>query len=289
MTEALQPVTELPRLPRRPPEAHKGTFGRVVLIGGTLGMSGAITLAGRAALRSGAGLVYVAAPRSVLPIVAAGEPSYLTIALPDDGHGRLLDDALATLEDVLPTKDAAGIGPGLAETESAARIVRCLFEHCDKPLVLDAGALNLLARSQPWPAPAGPRILTPHPGEFARLAGCTTAEVQTNRLAAAAEFARRHGVIVVLKGHGTVITDGARYAVNATGNPGMATGGTGDVLTGLIVGLLGQGLDAFAAARLGAHVHGLAGDHAAAERSQPGLIASDLPDYIPAAWRELGY
>ncbi|RMG38924.1 MAG: NAD(P)H-hydrate dehydratase [Planctomycetota bacterium] len=289
MGDSLQHVTTLPHLPPREADAHKGTFGRVVLVGGTLGMSGAIILAGRAALRSGAGLVYLATPRSILPIVATAESSYLTIALPDDGQGRLLDDALGTLEDILPNKDAVAIGPGLAETEPAARIVRCLFEHCDKPLVLDAGALNLLARCRPWPTAAGPRIITPHPGEFARLTGRPVAEIQADRVGAAAEFARRHGVIVVLKGHGTVITDGIRYAVNQTGNPGLATGGTGDVLTGLTAGLLGQGLEPFAAARLAAHVHGLAGDLAAADRSQPGLIASDLPEYIAAAWTKLEY
>lgn len=134
-------------------------------------------------------------------------------------------------------------------------------------------------------AAAGPRILTPHPGEFARLIGSDIATVQSQRAKLAAEFAATHGVIVLLKGQGTIITDGDRVAINRTGNPGMATGGSGDVLTGLIAALLAQGMPAFQAAQVGAHLHGLAGDLAAAELSQPGLIASDLPKFLTQAWQ----
>ena len=166
-----------------------------------------------------------------------------------------------------------------------------LFAELSQPMVVDADALNVLASSggigtiSRSAGARGPRILTPHPGEFARLIGSDIATVQSQRAKLAAEFAATHGVIVVLKGQGTVITDGDRVAINRTGNPGMATGGSGDVLTGLIAALLAQGLAPFEAAQLGAHLHGLAGDLAAAELSQPGLIASDLPRFLTQAWR----
>jgi NAD(P)H-hydrate epimerase len=156
-------------------------------------------------------------------------------------------------------------------------------------MVVDADALNALAtQTARLTQHAGPRILTPHPGEFARLIGSDIPTVQSARQKLASEFAARHEIVVVLKGRGSVVTDGARTAVNATGNSGMATGGTGDVLTGLIAALLAQGMEPFDAARLGVRLHGLAGDLAAAELSEPGLIASDLPRYLPRAWRELG-
>ena len=285
-------IDTLPSLPTRPTDAHKGTFGRVLVIGGSRGMSGAPSLAGLGALRGGAGLVYVAVPSEILPIVAAIEPSYLTIPLAtDEEHGCLSADGLTGLRKACDAKDAIAIGPGLGTSRGVTAIVATLFAELPQPMVVDADALNVLAASggvgKRAPNTAGPRILTPHPGEFARLIGRDIATVQSQRAKLAAEFAAAHGVIVLLKGQGTVITDGDRVAINRTGNPGLATGGSGDVLTGLIAALLAQGLEPFAAAQLGAHLHGLAGDLAAAELSQPGLIASDLPRFLAAAWRRM--
>lgn len=274
-------IDKLPSAPTRPADAHKGTFGRVLVIGGSRGMSGAPSLAGLGALRGGAGLVYVAVPSEILPIVAAIEPSYLTIPLAtDEEHGCLSTDGLKGLRSACEGKDAIALGPGLGQSRGVSVIVNSLFAELPQPMVVDADALNVLAPQKA----AGPRILTPHPGEFARLIGSDIATVQKQRAKLAAEFAATHGVIVVLKGQGTVVTDGDRVAINRTGNPGMATGGSGDVLTGLIAALLAQGMPAFEAAQLGAHLHGLAGDIAAARLSQAALIASDLPNYLADAW-----
>ncbi|MEX2288604.1 MAG: NAD(P)H-hydrate dehydratase [Planctomycetaceae bacterium] len=285
----IQHVFEVPAPPRRPDDAHKGTFGRVLIVAGSRGMSGAAALAGLGALRGGAGLVYVAVPVGILPIVASIEPSYLTIALPEDENGRVGGKAEKILDELIPKHEAVAIGPGCGQSTELTSLARQLFASVELPMVIDADGLNALAGSgDALRAHAGPRILTPHPGEFARLISSDVKTVQANREELAAKFARDNGIVLVLKGQGTVITDGERLAVNATGNSGMATGGTGDVLTGLIAALLAQGMSAFDAARLAAHLHGLAGDLAAAELTKPALIASDLPRYLPAAWSQLG-
>jgi NAD(P)H-hydrate epimerase len=265
----------------------------VLIIAGSRGMSGAACLAGLGALHGGAGLVTVAVPRGILSTVASVEPSYLTLPLPEDGDGHLVNSARERLAAVLAQQTAVAVGPGIGQSASLAALVGWLFTTLECPCVFDADALNSLATSaSPLAARRrqegnlAPRILTPHPGEFGRLIGKTTADVQKNRAPLAAQFARDHRVVLVLKGHATVITDGSRLAVNATGNSGMATGGSGDVLTGLIVALVAQGMAPFDAAQLGAHLHGLAGDLAVKELSKPGLIASDLPQWLGAAWRE---
>lgn len=281
----------LPKLPPRPDESHKGTFGKAVIVAGSRGMSGAACLAGLGALRGGAGLVQLAVPSAILPIVAAVEPSYLTVPLPEDERGRISRRAARDILHLAEDCSAMAIGPGWGTSPDLLELTQLVYTTAAVPLVIDADGLNSLSRlTDQWPsAPNGAsRILTPHPGEFARLLKTSTKAVQADREGLAAEFATRHGTIVLLKGHATVITDGQRTAINTTGNSGMATGGTGDVLTGLIAALLAQGLPAFDAARLGAHLHGLAGDLAAAEQSRPGLIASDLPRYIGKAWLQLG-
>lgn len=281
-------ISDLPSLPERPATAHKGTFGRVLIIGGSRGMSGAAALSGLGALRGGAGLVYVAVPTSVLPIVASIEPSFLTVALAEDESGHISEDSHLHLASLIPDHSVVAIGPGLGQSEGLANLVRKLYSAVSLPMVVDADALNALARNKSiLDRAGGPRILTPHPGEFARLIASDTATVQNNREELAADFARKHQVVLVLKGQGTVVTDGRRLAVNSTGNSGMATGGTGDVLTGLIASLVAQGMQAFDAAQLGVYLHGLAGDLAAAELTKPGLIASDLPRYLPFAWAKL--
>ena len=292
---ALQRVTGLPRPPERPEQAHKGTFGRVLIVAGSRGMSGAACLCGLGALRGGAGLVFVATPMGIASTVAAAEPSYLTLPLAEDDHGRLSIEAQLTLADALKNASAVAIGPGWGQSDDLQRLAHWLYTTVETPMVVDADALNALARL-PGVLSAHPRggeapvarILTPHPGEFARLLGVdSTGYVQQRREELAVRFAQEHGVILVLKGYHTIVTDGARLAVNTTGNSGMATGGTGDVLAGLLGALLAQGMSGFDAARLGVHLHGLAGDLAAAELSQPGLIASDLPRYLGRAWKQL--
>lgn len=287
MTGPLIP-NDLPRLPPRAAESHKGSFGRVLIVGGARGMAGAPALAGMAALRSGAGLVQVAVPRGCLDVVAGFEPSYLTCPLAEDEAGQIAAAAQAELERPLATATALGCGPGLGRSPDLDRLVAWLYASYTGPAVFDADALNALA-TQPdvLARPGGPRVLTPHPGEFARLTGAPTPREAEGRARAAREWSARWGVVVVLKGHGSVITDGATDYRNPTGNPGLATGGTGDVLTGSLAALLAQGLAPLAAARLAAFVHGLAGDLAAAELGQVSLVASDLVSWLPRAWRHL--
>ena len=286
MSSALIRISEIPQLPSRAIDSHKGSYGRVVLIGGSVGMSGAISLAGLGALRGGAGLVYLACPRSVWSAVAAIEPSYLTVPLSEDPQGRLSLPAIPEIMAACLLADAVAIGPGLGQSTELQQVISHVVRSVDVPCVVDADALNLLVdRLEVLASARSVRVLTPHPGEFARLTGLTTAAVQANREALAIEFARQHRVVLVLKGAGTVVTDGQRLFINRTGNPGMATGGTGDVLTGLVTSLLAQGADPFDAACLGCHLHGLAGDIAAEELSSPGMIASDLPKYLPLAWK----
>ncbi len=283
-------VETLPTFPARPADGHKGTFGRVLVVAGCRGMSGAACLAGVSALRGGAGLVYVAVPSEIQPIVAGYDPSYLTIGLPcDPSSGALAVDAASDVLNAMQGKDAVAIGPGLSMSAGSQATVRAVLSACSVPVIVDADALNSLAadatylQSHQWSA-AGPRILTPHFGEFARLTGLSISDIAARRESVAMEFARAHHCIVLLKGPSTLITDGEQIAFNSTGNSGMATGGSGDVLTGLIASLLAQGLAPFEAARTGAYWHGLAGDLAAEEVSQPSLIASDLPRYLGRAW-----
>jgi NAD(P)H-hydrate epimerase len=280
----------LPSLPARPDDGHKGSFGSVLIVAGSRGMSGAAALAGLGALRGGAGLVFVAVPASVQAIVAAHEPSYLTVSLAEDEVGRINREAVGVILERAEQATAVAIGPGWGKSPGLVDLAQWLYREIDQPLIVDADALNALASStEGFPRGArGPRIITPHPGEFSRLAGIDSATVQSDREAHAAEFARKHRLVVVLKGMGTIITDGTRAAINTTGNSGMATGGTGDVLTGLIAALLAQGMSTFDAAHLGVHLHGLAGDLAAAEFGKPGMIASDIPRFLGRAWRHLG-
>jgi ADP-dependent NAD(P)H-hydrate dehydratase len=286
MSSAPQTVTEIPHLLPRPADANKGMFGRALVVAGSRGMSGAAVLCGRGALRGGAGLVRIATPSGIQPVVAAGNPCYMTAPLPEDGEGRLAPAAASELVALAGASNAAAVGPGLGKSTALPDLLLAILAQTTVPVVLDADALNALAgRTTDLRLHHGPVVITPHPGEFARLLGCDIAKVQDDRQRLAAGFAVAHGAVVVLKGQGTVVTDGLRLAVNETGNPGMATGGTGDVLAGLLAALLGQGLEPFAAARLAVHLHGLAGDLAAADLGEASLIATDLLDYLPRAFR----
>lgn len=286
-TPAITLVRDVPSLPPRPRDAHKGTFGRVLVVAGSVGMSGAAVLAGSAALRGGAGLVQVAVPEPILPTVAAVQPCYLTAPLPADGQGRLGRAAVPALLPLVEAADALVIGPGLGHSDDVAAVVCELLQKTDRPLVLDADALNVLVgRTELLNRHSGPRVLTPHPGEFARLINSTTAAVQADRQALAVSFAREVGGVVLLKGAGTVVTDGSRVYVNTTGNPGMATGGVGDVLSGLLGALLAAGqLAPFEATVFAAHLHGLAGDLARGQKGETALIATDVLDHLADAFR----
>ncbi|MDX1961648.1 MAG: NAD(P)H-hydrate dehydratase [Pirellulales bacterium] len=281
----------LPQLPPRKLDAHKGDFGRALLIGGSRGMSGAITLAGVAALRGGTGLVTLAVPSGIQAVTAAYEPSYMTWGLPEDPAGKIAweadNPARAELFARCESSTAVGVGPGLGQSPQIEDLVAELYQRVRQPLVVDADGLNALAaRPAALRQPGGPRILTPHPGEFGRLASAAGIPGH-DQISQAVRFAEACRAVVVLKGHRSLITNGEQSEINATGNPGMATGGMGDILTGVITALLCQGLGPFAAAQLGCHAHGLAGDLAVVELGQVSLIASDMPRYLPAAFRAL--
>jgi NAD(P)H-hydrate epimerase len=245
-------------------------------------MSGAAILCGSAALRGGAGLVFVAVPEAVWSVVAGANPCYLTVPLPDNSA-----EARQLVLEECGKASVVVVGPGLSQGETARDLVGAVLRLEGLPLVLDADGLNLVAAGLPRSNGLGERrpvVITPHPGEFARLIGSDVAHVQAQREALAADYARREQVTVVLKGADTVVTDGRKLYINPTGNPGMATGGTGDVLAGLIGALLGQKLDGFDAAVLGTYLHGLAGDLARNTLGEVSLIAADLLDHLPAAF-----
>ncbi len=277
---------DVPKLPPRDVEAHKGTFGRALIVGGSRGMTGAPALSAMAAARSGAGLVTAAVPNTCLETVATYDPCYMTVGLADDGQGRLTTAAAGQMNDLVSSASSVGIGPGLSQSDAIDEVVVGTYARYPGPMVVDADGLNALASSRDSIRSAlGPRILTPHIGEFRRLLGQDlAADMCRNQVS---RFAADHRVIVVLKGNRSLVTDGETTFENDTGNPGMATGGSGDVLTGVITGLLGQGLSPFDAAVLGVHVHGLAGDLACDEVGEVSLIATDILEYLPEAFREL--
>ena len=280
----------LPRLGKRAVDSHKGDFGRALLIGGSRGMSGAITLAGRAALRSGAGLVKLAVPQSIQDIVAGGEPSYMTTGLAEDDAGRLDGSACDPLIRLTQDATALAIGPGMDRAAGVTELVCRCYQQVALPMVVDADALNALAeRPNTLAHGGGPRVLVPHLGEFRRLLGSQAAS-RTSRdelVQLAIQLATDCQVVLVLKGHQTLITNGTKSFFNDGGNPGMATGGAGDVLTGVTAALLCQGMSALDAARLAVYVHATAGDLAADQLGEVSLIASDLVEYLPGAFMSL--
>jgi NAD(P)H-hydrate epimerase len=279
-------LREIPTLPPRAVDSHKGDYGRVLIVAGSRGMAGAACLTGVGALRGGAGLVRVAVPEGICGVVAGYEPSYLTWPLTEDKDGRIGAKSLAEIIDLAQTNSVLAIGPGLGQGPAVSQTVTSLIASVHKPTVIDADGINALGgRPEPLDSLGRLAIVTPHPGEFARLVGADIETVQANRVELATEFSQRHHAITVLKGHATVVTDGRQVYINRTGNAGMATGGSGDVLTGLIAALVAQGLGAFDAAVTGVYVHGLAGDLGARELGQAALVASDLIKYLPAALR----
>ena len=266
-------MARLPPLPKRSPDANKGDCGRILVIAGSRGMAGAAVLTANGAYRGGAGLVTLAVPENIVDTVAALQVCGVVRALP-----AKIDELDA---------DVLAVGPGLGADPATVAFVRKIVAGEKRPIVLDADGLNAFAGEPDLLAGSGPpRILTPHPGELGRLTGATPAAINRARRRAAEAAAKRFKSIVVLKGRGTIVTDGKRTEVNDTGNAGMATGGTGDVLTGLIAALVGQGMKPFEAARLGVHLHGRAGDLAAEKLGLHSIMATDLLDFLPAAFLE---
>ena len=282
----MQIVKTIPKLKPRAFDGHKGDYGKVCIIAGSIGMSGAAALAGRAALRAGAGLVRVATPRSVLPIVASIEPSFTTIALPEDEGGRISAKAIDAILAAVSENDAMAFGPGIGISGALRSILEVLLEQQSLRLLVDADGLNNLAGMKNWSAKLKAKlVLTPHPGEMKRLwSGLFREPLPAERQEQAVRLAQQTKTVVALKGAGTVVSDGRKVYINKTGNPGMATAGSGDVLTGVITALLGQGLSDFDAAVLGVYIHGLAGDIAAERVGQISLIATDIAQTLGHAF-----
>lgn len=264
-------------LPDRDPWSHKGCFGKILLLCGSRGFTGAAALAARAALRTGAGLVFLGVPESIYAIEAVKLDEPIVFPLPDE-DGKLGQAAVPEILHRLKQMDAVLIGPGLGQSAGVLAAVKAVLENFEGPVIVDADGINVLsAHKYILRGRSCPTILTPHDVEFGRIGGV----LNQDRCASAADLARDLGCIVLLKGHETVITDGNRCYLNHTGNPGMAVGGSGDVLAGMIVSLLGQKIEPLTAAACGAWIHGAAGDLCARELGQYGMLPSDMVEALP--------
>jgi NAD(P)H-hydrate epimerase len=282
----IQNVRVIPKLKPRPIDGHKSTFGKVAIIAGSVGMSGAAALAGKAALRSGAGLVRVATAKSALAIVASIDPSYTTIPLVEDSHGRISQKAVNTILDIVEDNDCVAIGPGVGVSNQLQMVLNTIIQQEGLKLIIDGDGLNNLSRINNWPKKLkADVVLTPHPGEFQRLwKGLCRKELSSSRNNQAVELAKLTKTVTVLKGASTVVTDGQKVYVNKTGNPGMATAGSGDVLTGVVTALTGQGMSNFDASVLGVYIHGLAGDIGSKRVGQTSLTSTDIIEALPEAF-----
>ncbi|ABB32112.1 carbohydrate kinase, YjeF related protein [Geobacter metallireducens RCH3] len=270
--------------------AHKGSFGHCLVVAGSTGKTGAAAMAANSAVRAGSGLVTLAVPERLNAILEMKTTEAMTLPLPDGGAGRLVQDSAPALLEAIGGKSAVALGPGISWHLDTARLIRHLVTKIETPLVIDADGLNALSED---PAILQRKrsnciVLTPHPGEMARLTGTSTAIIEADRIAAAREFAEQNGVYMILKGARTVIAapDG-RVAINGSGNPGMASGGMGDVLTGILASLLGQGYEPFDACRLGVFIHGHAADLVAADKGEIGMSAVDVQERLPWAFKTL--
>jgi len=286
---AIQQVTAIPQLTPRARDAHKGNFGKVLVIGGSVGMVGAPALAANAAFRCGSGLVRLAVGRSIWQTVAALAPCATSLPLAEDAAGKIGMEALGDILNAAEEHDAVALGPGLGQSGQLQEIIGRILAGLACPLVIDADGLNNLAALGPSGAMLSSQVvLTPHPGEMRRLWNAWRRETPPrDRTEWTMELAKTTGAVVVLKGAGTVVANGEKAYVNTTGNPGLATGGSGDVLTGCILGLLGQGMTPFEAAVLGVYLHGRAGDIAAEQFGETSLMATDIIAALPRAWQQL--
>ena len=276
----------------RPSESNKGTYGHVLVVGGSVGKAGSVAMAGMAALRAGAGLSTVATAKSVLPNVAGFYPELMTEPLPETDAGTIATSAGVRIEELMKSMSVVAIGPGISRDPHTATLVRSLVSHHKAPMVVDADGLNAFERhTNELNGNGRILVITPHPGEMARLMGCSIADVQKDRVGVARKFAREHELIVVLKGHRTlVVRPGGEAWVNTTGNPGMATGGTGDILTGMVAAMLAQEKraqnpeSALLAVCAAVHLHGLAGDVMRDVVGEHSLVATDLLRGLPDAF-----
>ncbi|MFH0941380.1 MAG: NAD(P)H-hydrate dehydratase [Candidatus Omnitrophota bacterium] len=277
------------RLFNRESFAHKGDFGHVFILAGSECLMGAACLCSQSAMRSGAGLVTLGIPRSLHSIASLKLTEVMTLPLPETRQAALGEKALSKIKAFLKKADCLLMGPGLSRQADTQRLIRRVLALCDKPVCLDADALIALAgHLDTLKRIKNTAVLTPHPGEMAYLLGIPVKEVQNNRKKVAKEFALRYNTILVLKGHQTIVAspDGMAY-INNTGNPGMATAGSGDVLAGMLAAFLGQGMPPYQAACSAVYVHGLAGDLAVRDKTEVSLIASDIIEYLPKAFKKL--
>lgn len=285
--QAIARIKKPPALPPRPRDGHKATFGHVLVLAGSYRYTGAAVLTARATLRAGAGLVTLGCPKSAHAAISSHLLCEMSLPLADSAPGVFAPDAVSEALDWAERANAVALGPGIATDTPAMRFAQDMAVFCPLPMVIDADGLSaLVGATQRLEWAEGRRILTPHPGEAARLLSCSMAEVTADREGAAIRIARESNSIVLLKGAGTIVTDAERVYVNSSGNPGMATAGSGDVLTGVIGALLAQGMDAFDAACLGAYLHGRAGDLAARALGEYGMIATDILESLPLAFRD---
>jgi ADP-dependent NAD(P)H-hydrate dehydratase / NAD(P)H-hydrate epimerase len=276
-----------PLIGPRPANSNKGLYGHVLVVGGSLGKAGAAAMAGMSALRAGAGLATVATAKSVLPTVAAFYPELMTEPLPETAAGTIATEAGLRIDELLKNVTVVAIGPGISRDPHTTTLVRALVANAKLPVVLDADGLNAFqGHTHEMNGSGRTLVITPHPGEMARLAGCTTKDVQNDRLGVARHFAREHNLIVVLKGNRTLVIkpDGEAW-VNTTGNPGMSTGGTGDILTGMVAAMVAQHpSDPMLAVCAAVHLHGLAGDIMRGIMGEHSLVATDLLSGLPEAF-----
>lgn len=286
--ELLEKEDILSFIPERPQDGHKGTFGKVLAMAGSRGMTGAAYLSAASAYRAGTGIVRLAVPKSCIDTVSTLIPEAVLSPIPDkDGHFFIEEETL--VKELFKDVNAVLIGPGIKCNEDTHRLLKAVVNHCEKPVVFDADALNIMAKDKSLLENIrGEAIITPHPAEMARLADLSTAQVQQDRISIAKKVADEYGLTVVLKGARTVIaSNDGRIFINSTGNDGMATAGSGDVLAGMILSFLGQGLDPCEAACAGVYLHGLAGDFACLRKGRAGVIASDIVDNIPVAFKNI--
>lgn len=273
---------------RRKENTHKGSYGRVGIIGGSLGMTGSVYLSAEAGLRTGSGLVYLLAPKSLVYIISIKLIEGIVYPIEDLGRGHFLEASLEDIREKIKNLDALALGPGMGIDEARIFLTGKILESFTGPMVIDADGINCLARQKEILLRDKRNIiLTPHPGEMARLINKDIDFVENNREKVARNLASKYGLIVVLKGANTIVTSGDRVYVNESGNPGMATAGSGDVLTGIILSLLGQGMGLFDSAKLGVYLHGVAGDLARNDKGEYGMLARDIVENIPYGIKQI--
>ncbi len=287
-------IKNLPKLNSRKSNSHKGSYGRVLVLAGSPGLTGAACLCSKAALRSGSGIVTLGIPESLNPVMEAKLTCVMTCPLPETGVSTLSNKGKKKIMKLCESHDVVALGPGLSQQPETRELILWLIKNIDRNMVIDADGLNALADNVKVLYKIKKHaVLTPHPGEMSRLTGAGSAkEVQKERLNTASQFVQlvqekidnERRLILVLKGDKTIVADSGKVYINRTGNPGMATAGTGDVLTGIIASLIGQGHDVFDASQLGVYIHGLAGDIAAKKKGERSMIASDIIEYLPDAF-----